>query len=114
MFLLRRLTSLKPKGIMKAALASIILFVLSCKLAAQVSFFLSSSPAVGGAPNSVVAADVNGDGKVDLISANYNDNTLSVLTNSGSGGFVVASSPGVELNPRSVVAADVNGDGSLV
>jgi len=48
---------------------------------------------VGSEPDSVVAADVNGDGKLDLISANYNANTLTVLTNNGSGGFVISSSP---------------------
>ena len=35
----------------------------------------------------VAAADVNGDGKLDLISANWNSYTLTVLTNDGSGGF---------------------------
>ena len=42
---------------------------------------------VGSAPECVVAADVNGDGKLDLISANYGSSTLTVLTNNGSGGF---------------------------
>src|SRR5260221_13632923 len=55
------------------------------------TFVLSSSPGVGTTPNSVVAADVNGDGKADLISANYGTNTLTVLTNNGSGGFGFAS-----------------------
>src|SRR5262249_13982461 len=45
------------------------------------NFVLSSSPAVGSTPYSVVAADVNGDGKPDLICANNAGNTLSVLTN---------------------------------
>jgi len=82
-------------------------------------FALASSPVVGGGPVAVVAADVNGDGKVDLICANYgvyngsvaNGNTLSVLTNDGSGGFVLASSPTVGSGPNSIVAVDVNGDG---
>jgi hypothetical protein len=32
-------------------------------------------------------ADVNGDGLLDLITANGNTNTLKVLTNNGNGGF---------------------------
>ena len=76
-------------------------------------FAIASAPLVGDSPASVVAADVNGDGKVDLISANSSADTLSVLTNNGSGGFVLASSPAVGDNPTSVVAVDVNGDGKV-
>ena len=74
-------------------------------------FTLTSSLGVGDAPLSVTASDVNGDGKLDLISANYSSHTLTILTNNGIGGFAVSSSPGVGLNPHSVTAADVNGDG---
>ncbi|MGA2786737.1 MAG: immunoglobulin domain-containing protein, partial [Verrucomicrobiota bacterium] len=44
-------------------------------------FMLACSPGVGSYPAMVTTADVNGDGKVDLISANYLGATLSVLTN---------------------------------
>jgi len=77
----------------------------------SIVFRLSSSPGVGGTPVSVVAADVNGDGKPDLISANYSDNSLTVLTNNGSAGFGLAASLAVGVGPRPVRAADVNGDG---
>ncbi len=49
--------------------------------AAQVPFTLSSSPSMGSFVRSLTAADVNGDGRVDLISGNWNDGTLTVLTN---------------------------------
>ena len=56
--------------------------------AQNTSFELSSSPGVGMGPNWVVTADINDDGKVDLITANY-QGTLTVLTNDGHGGFVL-------------------------
>jgi len=78
------------------------------------TFALASSLAVGTGPTGVTSADVNGDGKPDLISAN-NGNTLgtslTVLTNNGTGGFALASSPTVGIGAFSVVAVDVNGDG---
>ena len=50
-------------------------------------FGSNATLSVGAQPICVVAADVNGDGKLDLICANYGDSTLTVLTNNGSGGF---------------------------
>ncbi len=78
-------------------------------------FDLSATLPVGASassyPDSVAAADVNGDGKPDLISANSNDGTLTVLTNNGNGGFGLNATLAVGLAPASVIAADVNGDG---
>src|ERR1035441_9731359 len=96
---------------MKTIQTLIVMCVLGCQLQAQVSFNLSSSPGAGNDPNSVAAADANGDGKMDLISANYYGNSLSVLTNNGSGSFVLSGTYPVGLGPVSVTAADVNGDG---
>jgi uncharacterized repeat protein (TIGR01451 family) len=79
----------------------------------QVSFALSSSPGVGAKPLDVVAVDVNGDGKADLICANAGDGNLSILTNNGSGGFVISSTPSVVNSPYSVNAVDFNGDGKV-
>ena len=57
---------------------------------------------------------LNGDGKMDLISANYGNSTLTVLTNNGNGGFVLATTLTVGGNNSQIVAAaDVNGDGKV-
>jgi hypothetical protein len=99
---------------MKTIVTLLGLGVLTGQLHAQVSFVLSSSPGVGNdAPYSVAAADVNGDGKIDLISANLGGNSLTVLTNNGSGGFALAGTYSVGNKPWSVAAADVNGDGKI-
>src|SRR6266446_6737451 len=95
---------------MKPILTFVALSILSCQLHAQVSFTLSSSLSVGARPISVTAADVNGDGKVDLISANANADTLTVLTNYGNGSLATANIYTVGDNPFSVAAADVNVD----
>ncbi len=78
-------------------------------------FSLASTPGgVGNGPVVITTADVNHDGWVDLITANYGrgaGNTLSVLTNNRSGGFSLAASPVVGHGVYAVAAADVNNDG---
>jgi hypothetical protein len=89
------------------------LALLAYNLQAQVSFAPAVAYAVGKNPHSVTTADVNGDGKLDLICANSGTNTLSVLTNDGNGGFLLASMLVVGNGPQWVVATDVNRDGAL-
>jgi hypothetical protein len=77
---------------------------------AQSLAFKTNNCVVGKTPRCVVAADVNGDGNPDLVSANYDANTLTVLTNNGSGGFGSNATYSVGMAPICVVAADVNND----
>ena len=44
----------------------------------------------GGGADSVAIADVNGDGKPDLLVANYNSGTIGVLLGNGDGTFKAA------------------------
>ncbi len=74
---------------------------------------LASSQVVAPGPYFVTATDVNGDGKVDLISASPGNNAVTVLTNNGTGNFALAATLSVSGGPISVTAADVNGDGKV-
>jgi len=75
------------------------------------TFQKAQSFAVGSAPQSLALADVNGDGKLDIVTANLNDNTVSVLAGTGHGTFQDAQTFNVGSAPQSVVVADLNGDG---
>jgi hypothetical protein len=63
-------------------------------------------------PYSIAVADVNGDGKPDLLTANFNSNTVGVLLGNGNGTFqAVATYITIGSNPYGIAVADVNGDG---
>ena len=68
---------------------------------------------IGTAPLAEVVADLNRDGKPDLVVANSVSNTVSVLLGNGDGTFQAAQNYAVGQDPVSVAVGDFNGDGRL-
>jgi hypothetical protein len=83
----------------------------TASLAPPVSFH------VGTDPRHVAIADLNGDGRPDMVSANYGANTISLLQNIGSAGTLTSNSfmAAVDLPagslPYDVAIGDLDGDG---
>ena len=87
-------------------------FVLSSALFASTPLFDTwISYDAGDRPSSVVAADLDGDGKLDLIVANYGGNNVSVFRNYGNGTFASKADYAAGNGPLSVFVADLDGDG---
>lgn len=78
---------------------------------------------VGSGPSWIVAAKLNGDGRVDLAVANQGSDTVSILLGDGLGGFSSAAGspvlvgncfrPGGACGPTGIAVADLNGDEEL-
>src|SRR6266446_3223016 len=68
--------------------------------------------ATDASPQDAVAADFNGDGKVDLAVATGN-NTVSILIGNGTGNFPTHVQYAVPGDPVAIVSGDFNGDGKV-
>ena len=69
--------------------------------------------ATGTKPRAVIAADLNKDGKLDLIVANSTANTVGVLLGKGDGTFGPRVDYPAGNNPHGLAVADFNHDGRL-
>jgi hypothetical protein len=77
------------------------------------SFFTPVGYPVGRNPDAIVTADFNGDGKLDLATADLVSSTVSVLLGNGDGTFQPAVATAAGGYPRSLAVGDFNGDGNL-
>ena len=55
--------------------------------------------------------DVNGDGKLDVVTSNDDSNNVSLLLGNGNGTFNAATTYAVHSDPPGLTVRDVNGDG---
>jgi hypothetical protein len=84
--------------------------------AGSVSFAAQQTFATSNFPHGVAVADVNGDGRPDLVVANSSDNSVGVLLNttpagSGTVSFAAKQTFAVGTAPFGVAVGDFNGDG---
>lgn len=63
-----------------------------------------------GTPYNLAVADLNGDGKLDLVAASWSTNKATVLLGNGNGTFQSAVTYSTGTEPRGVAIADFNGD----
>ena len=84
---------------------------------ALTTFAAAPTPTVatGMNPRRVISADLNSDGKLDLVSPNAASDNVSVLINNGDGTFKAASNltTAGAVSPVDATAGDVNGDRKL-
>jgi len=93
-----------------------VLFNTTTPGALAASFAAQQSFVTGSSPSGISVADVNGDGKLDLIVANNGAGNVSVLLNTTTPGAAAASFAAQQTfatgtNPIAISAADINGDG---
>ena len=81
--------------------------------AGQARFASGAEYDAGPHPTAVLVADINGDGRPDVIVCNESDGTISILSGKGDGTLQARQSYPVGFNPSFIVAGDFNGSGKV-
>jgi len=81
--------------------------------AAAPAFTLITISTTADGARSVFAADLDGDGDMDIVSASYLDNKIAWYQNDGNQNFTLRTISLTALGATSVFVADVDGDGHL-
>jgi hypothetical protein len=98
-----------------AASETVTLAARSSGLEVTAIILVNPSPAgpiypVGRKPSAVAVADLNGDARLDVVTANTSDNNVSVLLANTTGAFAGQVTYAVGTSPVYVAIADLNGD----
>jgi hypothetical protein len=92
----------------------ITLFPLISTIAeAQLAFEPKVAFPTGNEPNWIASGDLDGDGDIDLVTANSATTTISVLKNNGNATFVPHVTYTVGSRPVAVALGDIDGDSDL-
>jgi outer membrane protein assembly factor BamB len=76
--------------------------------------FQANSPVpAGNTPWYITAADLDGNGTMDMAVTNSSSGDISILKNNGGGTFTQSSLVSVGSDPRAIVALDMDGDGDM-
>ncbi len=105
-------SSLRSLGLLAGTLCAI---QASPAGAVEIPFGESNIAANADGAISVHAADMDGDGDVDIVAASLNDNVVSWFENNGPGNlsFTRRTVGATRIQPDSVRAADMDGDGDM-
>jgi len=76
---------------------------------ASVGYFIGASTA----PNTVIVADLDGDGDLDVAESNQINPNVSVLMNNGTGTLGAVVNYAAPANPWGLAAGDIDGDGDI-
>jgi hypothetical protein len=66
----------------------------------------------GGGPSGIASGDLDGDGRIDIATANSGSSTFSIFLNRGSGNFERVDFP-AGIGAKALAIADLNNDGKL-
>ncbi len=80
---------------------------------APLNFSIGATTFFFGTNPSLSLQDLTGSGRLDIVVADSGTSTLTVIANTGNGGFAVQPSIQVGVNPTNMAFADFNGDGRL-